>query len=304
MKTVLITGGTGLIGKRLSYLLTQKGYAIRLLSRTENLGALYPTFGWDLNKMTINETALDGIDAIVNLAGAGIADKRWTTKRKKEIIDSRVLSSQLLYQYLSKMGADKPKVFVACSAVGYYGNCGESVLTEKSKVGDDFMSEVCDKWEKSALPIRDLGIRMPTVRVGVVLSTQGGALTELNQTAPFHIMGYFGLGKRYLSWIHIDDICNIFIAAIENNEMEACYNGTAPNPVNSFGMATALAKVSNKKMLKVPVPPLALKLALGEMSAVVLNSTRAVPQNLERLGFEFKYPNLDLALKNLFDNKI
>jgi len=303
MKTILITGGTGLLGMRISSLLKEKGLSIRHLSRTENLNAVYPAYKWDLKSQTIDPRALDDIDGIIHLAGAGIADGSWTKSRKKAILDSRINSSKLLTKALKDSTA-RPSVFVACSAVGYYGNRKDTLLDETAKSGTGFMSEVCVKWEKSVEGIRTMGIRTPIIRVGIVLSTKGGALPKLNISYPFRVGSYFGNGQQYYPWIHLDDICQIFIKTLEDDTMTGIYNGTAPVPATNKQLAQAISKAHHQKTLLVSVPYFAAKTLLGEMSAVVLNSTKAIPKALQKIDYDFQFPDLIPALEDLFKRKI
>lgn len=303
MKTILITGGTGLLGSRLSDLLSEKGYKVQHLSRKENLNAKYPAYQWDLNTQTIDTRALEGVYGVIHLAGAGIADARWTTNRKKIIIDSRVVSTNLLSKYIAAQKTP-PTVFVMCSAVGFYGNKGSHKLIETSPSGEDFMSNVCVQWEQSADSIRKQGIRSPTIRVGIVMSTQGGALEKINLSYGFRLGAYFSNGQQYMSWIHIDDLCNIFIHALENEKMTGIYNGTAPNPTTNKILSKALSTAHNQSTLILPVPAFALRTAMGEMADVVLNSTRAIPQALLDLDYKYQFPELVAALKDLLQRKI
>lgn len=298
MKTVLITGGTGLIGMRLSFLLQQKGYQVRHLSRQQNLNATYPAYQWNVDRQELDLNALDGVDAIVHLAGAGIADARWTPSYKNSIINSRVASSKLLEKSLQQLHS-KPTTVVACSAIGYYGHQPNQICTEKTPKGHGFMSDVCAQWEASIEGIKALGIRTPIIRVGIVLSTKGGALQQLQQSYPFRVGAYFGKGTHYYSWIHLDDICQIFIRALEDTQMTAIYNGTAPGPVTNFELAQAIAKAREQKTLLVPVPNFIARTLMGEMAAVVLNDTHAVPQALQEQEYQFLFPNLIPALKDL-----
>lgn len=303
MKTIIITGGTGLLGMRLSFLLHARGYQVRHLSRTANLNATYPAYQWDLKNKKIDLNAFDQVDGIIHLAGANIAEGRWTSKRKKIILDSRIASTNLLAETISKL-AQKPKVFVSCSAVGYYGSMGDQVLTEESPMGSGFMCEVCQQWEASASVIRQQGIRTPIVRVGVVLSTQGGALPEFQLSYPVRVGAYFGNGQQYYPWIHIDDICQIFITALENEQMTGIYNGSAPEPATNKAIAAALAKATPKKIALMPVPAFSTRLLMGEMANIILNSTRAVPKALEQVNFQFQYPNLSHAIEDLLERKV
>jgi len=298
MKKILISGGTGLVGSRLSNLLAHKGYQVSHLSRTEDLQATYPAYGWDLQNQTMNPDALEEVDAIINLAGAGIADKRWTTERKRIIEESRTLSAPLIKKYLEQLN-HRPRVFVACSAVGFYGDRGAEELTESSAMGTGFMSKICQKWEQSSDCIAELGIRRPVIRVGVVLSTKGGAMQELMKSYRFRVGSYFGNGQMYMSWVHLDDICRLFIAAVEDQNMTATYNGCAPQPATSKELAYAMSDALGRSSLIVPVPTFALKLLLGEMSAVVLNSTKAIPKALENTAFSFEHTDLTASIKDI-----
>ncbi len=303
MKKILITGGTGLLGSRISDLLSAKGYKVQHLSRTENLTAKYPAYQWDIQAQTIDKRALEGVYGIIHLAGAGIADARWSSKRKQAIIGSRVASTQLLTNYLAEQ-ENPPTVFVSCSAIGFYGNQGATELTEAAPSGQDFMSDVCVQWEQAADAIREQGIRTPIVRVGVVMSTQGGALEKINLSYGFRVGAYFGNGQQYMSWIHIDDICNIFIRALEDDRMDGIYNGTAPSPTTNKVLAQALSTARDQHTLLVPVPKFALRAAMGEMADVVLNSTRVIPKALMDLGYDFQFPELVGALEDLLKRKL
>jgi len=303
MKTVVITGGTGLLGTRLSALLTERGYTVRHLSRRANLKAQYPAYAWNIKKQTIDEAALVQADAIIHLAGAGVADQRWTKKRKQEIYDSRVLSTKLLADTLKKLNQNL-QVFVACSAIGFYGSQAAQELTEQSPLGTGFMSDVCKKWEDSSQAIREQGIRTPIIRVGIVLSTKGGAMPKLTMTHFSRTGSYFGNGQQYYAWIHIDDIARLFIEAMENKLMTGIYNGTAPQPATNKDLGQALIHGRKKKMLLLPVPSVLPRLLMGEMANVVLNSTRAVPSATLATGFQFKYGNLASAINDLYQRKI
>ncbi len=303
MKIVVITGGTGLLGMRLSFFLAKRGYSVRHLSRRENLSALYPAYSWDLEANKINPKALENASAIIHLAGANLADSRWTKARKKVLISSRVSSTELLAEAIQK-SSQKPSTFIACSAVGFYGSQQQEILTEERATGTDFMSEICTKWEQSSQLIRQQGIRTPIIRVGVVLSTQGGALEKLKMSYPFRIGSYFGNGQQYYPWIHIDDICQIFWEALQNESMTGIYNASAPNPATNKEIAQAIAQAYGKKALLLPIPAFLTKALMGEMSSCVLNSTRAIPQALQNQGFQFQYPNLVAAIKDLLDRNI
>jgi uncharacterized protein (TIGR01777 family) len=302
-KTVLIAGGTGLIGARLSQLLTEKGYNVLHLSRTKNLRAEFPAYAWDLGDNSIDEEAITRSDIVINLAGAGIADKPWTEERKQLIIDSRVKSNRLLLDTFKRLG-HQPEVYVAASAIGYYGDSGEAWVDEQSKAGEGFLSESVQTWEQ---PIREAiasDIRTVALRIGLVLSTQGGALPKL--LLPFHfcVGTYFGDGQQWYSWIHIDDLCRMFIWAIEDREMKGIYNAVGPVPERNRAFTRTIGKVRNMPFLLFPAPAFALQLFLGEMSQTVLISTKVSSEKIEKRGFTFQFEELGEAVKDLLAKKI
>jgi uncharacterized protein (TIGR01777 family) len=301
-KTILITGGTGLVGSRLSQLLTEKDYKVIHLSRKRSLSATYPAFQWNIEKGEIDEAALLQADYIITLAGAGIADKRWTKSRKKLIIDSRVNGIQLLKKELLAKNI-RPKAIIGASAIGFYGDAGQAEVDENSRSGNDFLSESVRAWEGAYQNLKELNIRIPIIRVGIVLSTLGGALSKMLPTYKVGVGTYFGNGQQIYSWIHIDDICKMFIHAIENEQMEGTYNGVAPNPVSNKTMAIDIGKAMDKLTLPLPAPAFGLKFALGEMAAVVLSSSNVTSQKVTDTGFQFDYPKLVPALKDILDNK-
>ena len=295
---ILITGGRGMLGTYLSKMLQAAGHEVSHLSRNQPKSADYPTFVWDVEKQYIDPKALQDVEAIIHLAGEGIADKRWTAARKKEIIDSRVQSTDLLYKALQSQ-AHKVSVFVAASAIGIYGDRGAEVLDEQSAAGTDFLAKTCLEWEAANKPIAALSIRLPIIRIGIVLSTAGGALAKMLPSYKLRIGTYFGNGQQYYSWVHIQDVARILQAAAENAAMTGIYNATAPNPAKNCELAYDIAKAKKQKSLILPAPAFALRLALGEMAAVVLNSSRVLPKALESINFEFTYPELLPALENL-----
>ena len=300
-ETVLITGGTGLVGNRLSQLLTEKGYKVIHLSRKRSLSATYPAFQWNIEKGEIDESALLQADYIITLAGAGIADKRWTRSRKRLIISSRVKGIQLLKKELLAKKIT-PKAIIGASAIGFYGDAGQAKLDETSSSGNDFLSESVRVWEGAYKNLEELNTRIPVIRIGIVLSTLGGALSKMLPTYKVGVGTYFGNGKQIYSWIHIDDICKMFIHAIENEAIEGIYNGVAPNPVSNKRMAIDIGKAMNKTTLPLPAPAFGLKMALGEMAAVVLSSSNVSAQKITNTGFQFDYPELIPALQNILNN--
>jgi uncharacterized protein (TIGR01777 family) len=301
MKKVLITGGNGLIGTKLQALLLSKGYEVNIIGRSDpkdkNLEIGY--FKWDVDAQKMDIKSLAGVDAIIHLAGAGIADKHWTDARKKEIIDSRINSTRLLYDTLAHH-KHQVQTIISASAVGYYGDCGAEVLTEIHAPGATFLAEVTTSWEREVSRIEELGIRHVCCRIGIVLSLEGGALPELVKTLPVGVAGYFSKADLYYSWIHIDDVCGIMIHAIENEKMKGSYNTTAPGPVLIKDLMKAILSAKKSKAILMPVPPFALKIALGQMSEAVLQSQRCSDKKIGDAGYVFRFKKLSEALKDIF----
>lgn len=306
MPNVLITGGSGLVGKHLAQLLADKGYTVSLLSRDNKKPS--PAFShvylWDVDKGTMDDEALTNCDYIIHLAGAGIADKGWTKERKQEIIDSRVKSSDLLYAKL-KYSPNKVKAVVSASAVGYYGAVTRTKpFTETDSPGNDFLGECCVAWERSVNQISSLNIRTVNIRIGVVMSTLGGALEKIAALAKFGPVAAVGTGKQAMPWIHIDDLCNIFIKAVEDDSMTGPYNASAPAKDNSNSFTKALGNQIHRPMLPIPAPSFAIRLAYGEMSVTVLEGTHVTTDKIESTGFKFQHPEITEALRDLYRRRI
>jgi uncharacterized protein (TIGR01777 family) len=303
MKRVLITGGTGLIGTRLSELLTEKGYEVAHLSRTKSSADKYLTYIWDIKNAQLEDEAILTADYIIHLAGANLSDGWWTDDRKKLIIESRTKSADLLIRKLEEL-PHKVKAFISASAIGYYGNRGEGILNEQDTPGTGFLSEVCVAWEKSVQPIARRNIRLVINRIGVVLSTRGGALVQMEKPLAFGMGTYLGDGRQYYSWIHIDDVCRIFIKSIEDDSMNGVYNAVAPQPVRNKDLVETLEKALNKTTITAPTPALLLRFLLGEMATLVLDSTKVSSEKIEDKGFQFEFPWLEDALKDLHARKV
>lgn len=300
MYKILITGGTGLIGMRLSALLQSQGYEVRHLSRRARKDATFPAYAWDVQAQQLDADALDGVQAVIHLAGEGIADSRWTEKRRKQILDSRTQSSALLARAIAENShRHQIKTVVCASAIGFYGDTGDKIVDETAAAGSDFMAEVCRAWEESSQPLRALSLRCPIARIGIVLSTKGGALAKMLPSYRLRIGTYFGNGRQFYSWIHIDDACRALQFCLENPQASGTYNLVAPEAVSNYDLARAIASAMDKKCLLLPVPRFALRLALGEMSSVVTTSTRVAPAALMRDGFQFQHADLLPALRDL-----
>jgi uncharacterized protein (TIGR01777 family) len=298
MNQVLITGASGLIGSRLTEILLQRGVCVAHLGRTKRTGKI-PSFVWDVTKQTIDEEALRGTDVIIHLAGAGVADKRWTPERKKEILDSRLQSTRLLHQSLTKT-SHQVKVVVAASAIGYYGfGLSDQELTETAPPAQDFLAEVTTQWERAVDEIESLGIRVVKIRIGIVLSNRGGALVEMAKPVRFWVGAPLGTGSQQVSWIHIDDLCEMFLKAATDHTMSGAFNGVAPHPVNNRVLTQAIASALKKPLWLPPVPPFVLKWLVGEMADMVINGSKVSAAKILSVGFEFKFPTIDEALRDL-----
>jgi uncharacterized protein len=297
MPITLIAGGTGLIGKRLCELLADTGHEVRVLSRTNNTAGPYATFAWDPEKNVLDQKALKQVDYVINLSGAGIADKPWTPARKKLIIDSRVKGNLLLRQELAAL-SQPPKAFVSSAAVGYYGMVeGNAWVDESHPAGQGFLPESCVAWEGSIRAVANTGIRTVGLRVGVVLAKTGGALPKLIQPFRFGAAPYFGNGQVWMPWIALDDVCRMFQFALENESIQGIYNAVAPHPARNLELVETALSVLGSKAIKVPTPPFALRLALGEMADVVLTGAKVSAQRMADEGFEWEYRELRAALE-------
>lgn len=295
-KKVLITGGTGLVGSHLIPMLKAKGHEVVVLSRSKDSSKPYPIFEWDYEKEYIEAGAFNGVDAVIHLAGAGVAEKRWTPERKDEIYNSRTKTSFLLYNTLKEV-PNQVKTFISASAIGYYGlDTGNINLKESAPVGHDFLAHVVDAWETSTSKVTELDIRLVQLRIGVVLAKEGGALVELLKPP---VAAPLGKGSQYMSWIHIHDLCKMFVYALENKQMLGTYNAAAPRPMTNKELTREAAKAMGKTFIPIPVPGLILKLMLGEMAKMVIGGNRVSCEKIMEAGFQFEYPKLADALKDL-----
>ncbi|HTN06696.1 TIGR01777 family oxidoreductase [Agriterribacter sp.] len=309
MATVLITGGTGLIGNRLTGLLIEKGYRVIILTRNKKERNKNDTSNphyalWNPAKAAIDIAAVQEADYIINLAGAGIADKRWTAKRKTVIAGSRIQSGQLIVKAL-KENANKVKAVINASAMGWYGD--DSLLkketqafTENMPAAPGFLGETCKAWEESIEPVTSIGKRLVIIRTGLALSAGGGALKAFIRPVRFGIAAILGSGRQMQSWIHIDDICRIYIHAIENEQLHGVYNAVAPKPVDNKTLVIDLAKkMKGSFYIAVYVPSFILKWILGEMSAELLKGSTLNADKIRATGFQFLFPSIEAALNDL-----
>ncbi|MFY7963440.1 MAG: TIGR01777 family oxidoreductase [Chitinophagaceae bacterium] len=304
MKNILIAGGTGLVGRRLTEMLLVKGYSVTILTRTANTASTNPNISyasWDTDKQTIDEIAIAKADAIVNLAGAGVADKRWSVERKKEILESRVNSGRLIVNALQKI-QNKVEVVINASAIGWYASnpIANKTYQEEEPANTDFLGETCKQWEQSIHPVSLLKKRLIKLRIGIVLAKDGGALKEFLKPLKFGIATLLGNGKQKISWIHIDDLCRMFIEAIENENLNGVYNAVAPSVTTNSKLNIALAKkIRGRFFVPVFVPKFILKIVLGEMSIEVLKSSDISCKKIHDAGFQFLYPTVETAVDEI-----
>jgi uncharacterized protein len=310
MQNILITGGTGLVGNHLIPMLLAKGYSVTVLSRNSSKQSSTPNLTyatWNVEQQTIDATAIQKASYIIHLAGAGVADKRWTTKRKQEIVDSRTQSSALLIKALQQ-NENNVKAIVSASAIGWYGadNLNTKApqplatgFTEDAPADTQFLGETCRLWEASIEPVTQLQKRLVKLRIGIVLSKDGGALKEFIKPIKFGLATILGSGKQVVSWIAINDLCRMFVYALENENMAGSYNAVAPNPVTNKQLTLAIAQIiKGKFFITAHVPSFVLKLILGEMSIEILKSATVSCHKIKTAGFTFMYPTVDAALKS------
>jgi hypothetical protein len=295
---ILITGASGLIGTRLTELLQTEGHSVAHLSRSAQ-GGNVKTYVWDVKKQTLDEKAFDGVDTMIHLAGAGVADKHWTEERKREILESRTLSTRLLYNELKK-GKHSVKTVVSASAIGYYGfDDNEKLFKENDLAGTDYLANVVRQWEAEVDNIASLGIRVVKIRIGIVLSEKGGVLKEVSKPVKLFAGAPLGSGKQNISWIHIDDLVNIFIKAMHDTSMEGAYNGTGPYAVTNRELTKAIAKALHRPVLFPAVPGFALRIFLGEMADIVLKGSKVSSEKIQSAGFTFRFDTLEKAIDDL-----
>ena len=304
MQTVLITGGTGMVGQALTNFLIENGYEVIVLTRSEKKSSrLHLNYAkWDIEKQYIDPAAIKMADIIVHLAGASVATNRWTKKRKEEIVQSRVQSGALLVKAL-KENEHQVKTVLTASAIGWYGPDNERSLQfgfkENDPCDDSYLGNTCKLWEESIYSIQDLGIRLVTFRIGIVFNKRGGALLEFIKPAKFGIATVLGSGTQMVSWIHQQDLCKMIVFAIQNENINGIYNAVSPDPVNNKNLVKAIASKLNKVHLTLKVPVFALKIILGEMSVEVLKSANVSSGKIQQAGFEFEFPTIDSALTQL-----
>ncbi|MEP1095044.1 MAG: TIGR01777 family oxidoreductase [Cyclobacteriaceae bacterium] len=294
---ILITGGTGLVGQRLSELLVENHFEVSHLSRHPTKGT-HESFHWNVEKGEIDKEAIKNSDIIIHLAGASVAGKRWTKKWKQEIYDSRINATRLLVEAIRNHNS-RLQHFISASAIGYYGwDTKENLVDENSEKGKGFLADVVADWEGEVSNLNEFGVRNSIVRVGIVLSDKGAALVEMTKPIKLGVGAPLGSGKQFMSWIHLDDLCQLFIHMIKNEET-GVFNAVSPNPVTNKDFTKQLAKELNKPLILPNVPSFALRLLVGEMQVMLTGGNKVSSKKIEQTGFDFQYPSLHSALKNL-----
>jgi len=294
---VLITGAGGSVAKALAKKLKNE-YSVRFLTRTKKQEN---DFEWNVQNQTVDEKAFENVSHIIHLAGANISEKRWTDERKKEILSSRVDSAKLILNTLERKNI-KLQSFISASATGIYGTItSQKIFKEDDRKGNDFLSEVVFLWENAADDFQKKGIaeRVVKVRTSIVLSEKEGALKKMSQPVKFGIGAPIGTGRQYMPWIHIDDICSVYEFALKNKNINGAYNANAPQHTDNENFTKEIAEVLNKPMFMPNIPGFVMKLIFGELAVVLLEGSRTSSEKLQNTGFQFKFPELRPALKDL-----
>ncbi|MGU9938741.1 TIGR01777 family oxidoreductase [Empedobacter brevis] len=291
---ILLTGGSGLIGSELTKILIDHGHQVRILTREKEVE--HPFYHWDKNK--IDEKVFENLDGIIHLAGSLIA-KRWTDSYKREIFSSRVDTANLLFEYVKKLKVDL-KFFISASGTAYYGQITSNTIFKETDVANtDFLGKICVAWENAAHQFEEIGTRVVCLRTSLVLSKKGEGFKLLKKPIQLGVGANLGDGKQWMPWIHIDDLLQIYVNAVENKEMKGSYNASAPENVNHSTFNHTLAKKLNKPFFLPNIPAFVMKMALGEMSDLVLKGSRIDVEKIQLTGFEFQYPTLEKALNDL-----
>lgn len=297
---ILITGATGLVGTELVELLLKKGIAVNYLTTSQKKISNKPNlkgFFWNPEKGIIDENACLGVDAIIHLAGANVS-KRWTNAYKQEIIESRIISANLLFKVL-KNNPNQVKQIVSASAIGIYPDSLKNIYTETNKIVDDsFLGNVVVKWEESVDKFKLLNIKVCKLRTGIVLSEKGGALVEMMKPIKFGLGAAFGSGKQIQSWIHLNDLTEMYLFAVQH-QLEGIYNAVAPNPISNKQLTEAIAKKLEKPLFLPNIPEFIMQMLLGEMHEILFSSQNVDNKKIINEGFSFKYTSIENAVDNL-----
>lgn len=300
MKNILITGGSGLVGKHLTQVLEANKMNVSWIGRSKSKKTTYRKYNWDLETMSIDRGWLQNTDTIFHLAGAGVVDNKWTESYKQEIYDSRIKSTQLLFNTLSKE-ENSIKTLICASAIGIYGNdCPEST-DETAPAQNNFLAKVCDDWEKEARKFESLGVRVVIIRVGIVLAKEGGFVKAVASPAKWGLGAAFGNGKLMTSWIHINDLCGIFMKAGNDIQMSGAYNAIAPNPVSNKQITKAICHALHRPFFLPNIPAFILKLTLGEMASMILANQNISSKKIEKAGYIFRFDKVEEAITDVIN---
>lgn len=298
MKKILIAGGTGFVGKQLIDFLVGKGYSIHVLTRNLRANPLENIrfFQWEIERQYIDKKAFEGVEILINLTGANIGEKRWTEQRKKEIIDSRINSIDVLYQYISE-NKFNINTFISSSAVGFYGAVTtDKTFVETSESGNDFLASVCQKWEDAALKFNDLGIRTIILRKGVILGKEGGMVKKLSPLAKLGINVSLGSGKQYLPWIDIRDLVRLYDFILSNTQLKGIFNAVATEQITMSDLSKALLQAFGKKSFLPNAPAFVIRLLFGEMAVMLLEGSKVSNEKLKTTGFIFEFDTIEKSL--------
>jgi len=298
-ESVLITGGRGLIGRHLTSFLLEKGYKVTHLSRNAEPSGSVAAFAWDPEHDIIDYSAFRGVDHIIHLAGANIGEGRWTTSRKSEILNSRIRSAGLIFRTINS-GNFPIKSFISASAAGFYGSVtSEKIFDETDPPADDFLGTTCRLWEEAADQFQNSAIRTVKIRTGVVLERSDGALSRFLSAAKFGLFPVLGGGRQYMPWIHIADLCAIYLKALADNSMNGSYNAVSPGHISHKEFMKILARVTGKPFFHPPVPSALLKMVMGESSVVALRGSRISSEKIIGQGFIFSFTDPEEGLRDV-----
>jgi hypothetical protein len=300
MKTILLTGGSGMIGRKLSDLLIEKGYQVIWLSRERHVNGSIPRYRWNYLKNEIDREALEQADVIIHLAGSNLGEEAWTRRKKQEIVESRVQTARLLLETIRSM-PKKPESFISASAVGYYGmQTSDRIYSEEDlPAQNDFLSRTCKKWESAAFAFRDeLGMRTVALRTAFVISKESDAFKRMSVPARFGLGAPLGSGRQYLPWIHLDDLCRIYLNTVEDSRMQGIYNAVSPQQITNAEFMKVLAKEMKRPFFIPRIPAFILRLFMGEVAGMILEGSRVSPQKIVDAGYQFLYPTAMEAIRS------
>jgi uncharacterized protein len=299
--SVLITGGRGLVGKYLTSILLSRGYKVSHLSRNTNQFSNVRVFRWNPEKRVIDPKIFKDIDYLIHLAGANIGEKRWTKKRKQEIVNSRVDSARFLYKVIAENRIPL-QAFISASAIGYYGSLTTNkIFIEEDPPENDFLGNTCRLWEAAADLFKNTGIRTVKIRTSIVLEKDNSVFSKLSKPAKFGFIVRTGSGQQYMPWIHVTDLCNIYIKAIEDKNMKGAYNAVSPQHLTHNDFMRIFSRIIKRRIFLPPIPEFVLKTALGEMSDLILKGSRISSNKITEAGYNFHFDNLEKAIKDLIN---